>query len=168
MARHSKCLDHAAIGASGSTWWMLLSHHAPCDLDRTWPMFGVRVCVRCLAMALAFPCGIAIVWAFAIQSTLPHSLFAWALMLPAGIDFMAGELCNGYPRTNAFRFLSGLAFGLGVGMTLGWWVFAGTATPFAAFVILAVLMEFAIAFVFHFTGHLEGYIAKYEAACRGS
>lgn len=168
MDRHSKCSDHAAVGASGSTWWMLLSHHAPCDLDRTWPMFGVRVCVRCLAMALAVPCGIAIVWAFALHPTLFRSPFALALMLPAGIDFTAGELYKGYPRTNAFRFMSGFAFGLGVGITLGWWVFAGAATPFAAFAALAVLMEFAIAWAFHFTGHLEGYIAKYEAACRGS
>lgn len=167
MARHSNCLSHASVGASRSTWRMLLSHHAPCDLDRTWSLFGVRVCVRCLAMALACGCSLAVMAGDLLPPTWSHVALACALMIPAGVDFAFGELWCNYPRTNLFRFLSGFSFGVGWGVTLGWWIFAGIAAPLVLFVALSVLMEFTLAGVFYLVGHLEAYIAKYENACRG-
>lgn len=145
-------------------WWMLLSHHAPCDLDRTWSLCGVHICVRCLAVVLAIV--VTVVFkseAVAISQTLGR-WFVFLFGIPAWVDFSIGELWSSYPRTNVFRFLTGLLFGLGAGCCWIWGDDTGDWIPMLCFVGLFLSGEFLVAFLFFFCGHLEDYLGKYEKA----
>lgn len=143
---------------------MLLSHHAPCDLGRTWPIFGVRVCVRCFAVVL-FAIAALVFKAEAVSAVSPVG--RWSVLLltfPAWIDFSLGELWRAYPKTNLFRFLTGAIFGIGLGCCLAFGIEAGDWLPLLGFAVVTMAGELAVAFVFFFCGHLEFYLEKYEEA----
>lgn len=146
---------------------MLLSHHAPCDFDRTWSIGGIRVCVRCLAVFVFAVLGFLAAFHFSDPLSL-GSLTAGLSVFPAWVDFAVGELWKGYPRTNFFRFSTGMIFGCGLGVSLGWVVFAGRWWPFLTFFVLTVFCELMIAFAFYFSGHLQSYLSKYECAVNNS
>lgn len=167
--KHDSTAHDANYGVGGSSaWWMLLSHHPPCDLNRTWRVFGVYVCVRCLGMAVACLVALAVSAAFPVKCCPWTIVSCVATMLPAGIDFMLGELLVAYPSSNALRFATGLVFGFGCGICIAWCFTAGQWIPIALFVSFALLMQFVIAFAFRACGHLEEYVAKYEEACYGN
>lgn len=164
MVLRSKAAEQVKTCGHDAGWRMLLSHHAPCDYDRTWAIGGFRVCVRCLAV---FACA---VLAFAGQvffcwDVTPFRQWLCVLMIiPAWVDFSAGELLPFYPKTNSFRFLTGAVFGTGLGICLGWGCLLGAWRPLFFFCMGTVLLELAVAFLFYCCGHLEDYLAKYEEA----
>ena len=143
-----------------------MSHHAPCDLNRTWKIFGVHVCVRCLAMAIAggVTLLVGLVVGFPIQPFV--IVTSILLILPSGVDFTLEELWSSYPASNFMRFVTGAIFGVGGGVCLAWWIDDGSALPFIAFVVASVAMQFAIAYIFQRRGHLERYLSRYEEAIR--
>lgn len=164
MGLRSKASDQIKTCGHDAGWRMLLSHHAPCDYDRTWSLGGVRVCARCLAVVVF---AIAAFVTLAVFRREPTPIWQWLsvlAILPAWIDFSAGELLSCYPRTNLFRFLTGAVFGAGLGTCLGWCCFSGVWLPLVFFCVGTVLIELAVAFLFYFCGHLEEYIEKYEDA----
>lgn len=162
--QHDSEVSTDCCATDRSAWWMLLSHHPPCDLDRTWVVFGVNVCVRCLGMGLAF------IVTVIMSSILSVAYGPWIMVLclsamaPAGIDFSLGELFAAYPRSNLLRFVTGVVFGAGGGVCVYWLFSKGRILPVVLFLCLAVLMQFVIALAFRVGGHLEEYVAKYEDA----
>lgn len=149
-----------------SVWWMLLSHHPPCDMDRTWKIFGVNVCVRCLGMALFFLAAL-LASVFLRVDSVVAVIISTIAMIPAGIDFSLGELSRSYPRSNIKRFYTGALFGSGAGVCVSWCFTKGQWWPTLLFIGTALLMQLIIAFVFFAKGHLDGYLEKYEAAVNG-
>lgn len=176
MAQHSrKCCHTEDFSqsnhdcAESSAWWMLLSHHPPCDLDRTWNLFGVNVCVRCLGMAICFFASFFISFYFKIDCDVVMAVICIIAMVPAGIDFTLGELNHSYPSSNFLRFLTGGVFGVGAGVCVSWCFTVGELWPTILFIGTALFMQLIIAFIFRAYGHLEEYAAKYEdAVARGS
>ena len=170
MARQSKdyvrrCVS-VSSGKSGETdsqrhkvgksiWWMLLSHHAPCDLDRTWTICGVHVCVRCFAMSIAVCLVFAASCSFCIPYTRGLLSLCLLLMLPAGIDFTLEELLAAYPASNVSRFATGFLFGTGGGICLVWLFLHGKWGPILFFTGGAIVMQFVIALIFLRLGHLR-------------
>lgn len=85
---------------------MLLSHHPPCDYDRTCSIGGVRLCVRCLGVALG-----AVGWLLLLPSTWQaHWLLAGLCAVPGVLDFTLHEL-NLLESSPAKRLITGLLFG---------------------------------------------------------
>lgn len=164
MALPSKLKQGECHCGQRSVWWMLLSHHAPCDLDRTWSFFGVHICVRCLAVILS----IAVTLVFKSELVgVPLTLGRWLVLLlaiPAWVDFSLGELWNSYPRTNAFRLLTGSLFGWGAGCCLTIWKDMGDWVPLLCYFLMSLACELLVAFLFFSCGHLEHYLEKYEKA----
>ena len=142
---------------------MFVSHHAPCDYDRTLSLFGLRVCVRCLGMlgGVLAGCWINVTW-FGVTNTCLVAM-GLGLTLPAAFDFAAHELNKKYRSTNFRRFVTGGMFGVVVGvcLALAW---QGIRWPLFCLLAYLALLEIAIAGLFRICGHLDSYIARYEAA----
>ena len=161
---HSCEATSSACSEEVSTAWrMLFSHHPPCDLGRTWRIFGINVCVRCLGMAIGGILTLALATMVGISYSKVFGIMGVLLMLPAGVDFTCEELWQAYPASNVLRFITGFLFGVGGGSCLAWWL-GGTVFPILIFVVVAVVMQFAIALIFMKCVHLEEYLRKYEEA----
>lgn len=140
-----------------------MSHHAPCDYDRTISLFGLRVCVRCLGMLVGALIGYSIdlnVYCIPDAKIIAACI---GLMLPAAFDFAGHELISKYQSTNIRRFATGGMFGLPVGIAIecalnGWYM------PTLYLLVFLVLMQLVIASLFRFNGKLESYVEKYARA----
>ncbi len=144
-------------------WAMLVSHHAPCDNDRTLSLFGLRVCVRCLGM---FGGVLAGCWIKVTMFGVPHICLVMCglgLTLPAAFDFAAHELSKKYRSTNFRRLVTGGLFGIVVGVYLAF-AWQGIRWPLFCLLAYLALLELAIAGLFRKCGHLDSYIARYEAS----
>ncbi len=142
---------------------MLVSHHPPCDYDRTLFFLGIHVCVRCLGML-----GGTFAGCFVNQAWMGVP-GAWLVMiglgftLPAALDFAAHELTKGYRSTNFRRIITGGMFGVAVGACLAhawegkWW-------PLLCLLAYFALLEIVIAGLFRISGHLDSYVARYAEA----
>ena len=142
----------------------MLSHHPPCDLDRTWSIFGVNICVRCFGMVVSFCMSIILMTKFDVSCDGWKIFLCVIAMLPAGIDFTLGELVLSYPRSNMLRFITGSIFGVGIGVSVSWWYTEDCWMPMALFVAFAFIMQIVIALLFYMCGHLDEYVLKYENA----
>lgn len=95
-----------------------LSHHPPDELDRCYRLGAVHVCARCLG---TYPVMFAaIVAQVALRFPLEHPLdvpLCVALVLPATIDWALGRF-DPHRFSNAWRTLTGILLGLGLGRSL--------------------------------------------------
>ena len=144
-------------------WSMLVSHHAPCDYDRTVRILRVRVCTRCLGMLvgsllgwlLPQPCaGIGPFWCL---------IGALAMTLPAACDFAAHELAVKYRSTNPRRFATGITFGVVVGACFAQ-MRHGNPWPFLGLIAYLALMQVAIVRLFQIRNHCDSYLERYTSA----
>ena len=95
-----------------------LSHHPAEELDRTYPIAGVRVCARCLgtypvllaAIAAQFRAHAPLQWAWDVP-------WAVLLLLPALVDWSVGRF-RPHLGYNAWRTSTGVLLGLALGRTL--------------------------------------------------
>ena len=142
-------------------WSMLLSHHAPCDYDRTWKVGGMRVCVRCLGMFLGAVTGFLGGSYIPLRGFVMPTIMTLALVAPAAIDFSAHELHKRYKSNNARRFLTGVLFGISAGRVIVA-AYCGKWIPLLLFVALCALIEITIAILFFRQGHMDTYLARYE------
>ena len=148
-------------------WEMLLSHHAPCDYDRTWRLGSLRICTRCTGMLLGFIAGLGSTFFLPQIGVWQTAFLCMFLMLPAGFDFACHELFKAYRSHDSIRFCTGVIFGWPIGLLLRLCFYYGVVMPFVTILIFAAVMQVVIGFVFLFRGHLEGYLAKYELAVFG-
>jgi hypothetical protein len=126
---------------------MLLSHHPPVDYDRTWKIGSVRVCVRCLGVA--------------VGTTLALALWDNA---PGVLDFTLHELRLS-TSCQARRFLTGASFGVFVAAFLRTAV-QGPLSRFVLYLCWLVLLEGACALALRCAGRLEGLLTRYEEGTR--
>ena len=165
------CHHHHHEAASPSArpvqWGMLLSHHAPCDYDRTWKIGKVRVCTRCAGMLAGLIAGLSTTFLFKTFPIWYAVLICAVLMLPAAADFCCHELIPAYHSHNAIRVITGILFGYPFGVVVSLCFYNGVIMPSIVIILYAILMEIAISFIFFFRGHLEKYLSKYEIAVFG-
>lgn len=145
-------------------WEMLLSHHAECDYDRTCLIFGIRVCSRCMGILAGSFFGAFFAKYFINISYLQNCACFAGLMLPAGIDFTVHELVTKYKSSNLIRFISGFIFGIALGNSFVLTFLYERSWLFPIFLLLCILMQIFIAFLFLRLNHVDDYLKKYEDA----
>ena len=140
-----------------------MSHHAPCDYDRTVSVFRVRVCTRCLGMLTGGVLGWLLAQTFAGIGLVWCLVGALAMTLPAVCDFAAHELSVKYRSTNPRRFATGSTFGFVVGVCLAQ-VRHGNPWPFLGLLAYLTLMQVAIVKLFQIRNHCDAYLERYASA----
>ena len=142
---------------------MLVSHHAPCDYDRTISFCGVRICVRCIGMLCGAFAGYGLAQ-FTYNCTFAQLMVASiGLTLPAAIDFTCHELVSKYHSSNIRRFVSGSLFGIPGGVAVTFAIHGRWKLLLFLLAFLA-LMQFAIATLFKLRGHMDPYVERYARA----
>jgi uncharacterized membrane protein len=139
---------------------MLLSHHPPVDYDRTWTIGAVRVCVRCLGVAVGTTLALAL-WDNAPGVPVVAIL---AAAVPGVLDFTLHELRLS-TSCQARRFLTGASFGVFVAAFLRTAV-QGPLSRFVLYLCWLVLLEGACALALRCAGRLEGLLTRYEEGTR--
>ena len=119
----------------------LLSHHGADELDRTWRIFGVHFCARCLG---TYPVLFAAFFAqFKLHSPLSHPYDVPAvtiLFLPALFDWAYGRF-RPHAFTNAWRTFTGVLLGLSLGRSL----FIHVQRPFPPVLLIQLGLVTAVA-----------------------
>ena len=144
-------------------WSMLVSHHPPCDYDRTVRICGVRVCTRCLGMVAGGVLGLLLAQTCAGIGLVSGLVATLAMTLPAACDFAAHELSVKYRSTNPRRFATGITFGFVVGACLGQ-MRQGNPWPFLGLLAYLALMQVAIVRLFQMRNHCDSYLDRYASA----
>jgi uncharacterized membrane protein len=140
-------------------WGMLLSHHPECQYDRTFAIGKARICVRCSGFVVGVVC-VLLIPALRELPLWATWLLLLALPLPAIFNFTLHEL--GLTRNrNAWRLLTGLLLGAGVGLILVL-EFHGRIWLGVAGMVWILLLEGAVAVVLHRRGQLERFFGEYE------
>lgn len=153
--------------APGTVWWsMLISHHPPCDYDRTFKVGSLRICTRCFGVLLGVLGSVLLQVDLHILASIIPIWVSLLLPLPAVIDFTAHEL-EWWRSNNTKRMASGLLLGFAVGVS-GYNIFGGCA--FFGFIGIAWLgiLEFGVALILRRCGQLDRYVERYEKAVRKS
>lgn len=144
-------------------WSMLLSHHPPCDYDRTVVIFGCRFCVRCLGMLTGLAGGLLGAPVFTGFPLAGLIICGLVLTLPAAADFTAREVLTSYRASNFRRCLSGIVFGLPAGVFISFSV-QGRILPLIALLAWMPCLQMVIALILRHSGRLESFLARYEQA----
>ena len=140
-----------------------MSHHAPCDYDRTVGIFGVHVCTRCLGMACGIIPGWHLAHAVAAVGPLWCVIGTLVMTLPAAYDFAVHELWDKYRSNNLRRLVTGLMFGIVVGAYLSHMRHESTL-PFFGLLAYFAAMQVAIVRLFQIYGHSDSYLERYTSA----
>lgn len=134
-------------------WSMVISHHPPSQYCRTYTLFGLRTCARCLGI----PIGFIIMYFFTIKIPLSVLLF---LPIPTFLNFLLQELkiIKGNNRMKTFltTFLGGYV-----------WVMielfiTGTILQASLLLCYLVLIQFTTAYILIKKNKLEPLIIEYE------
>lgn len=139
---------------------MLLSHHPPCDLDRTWRIGSLRVCVRCLGVLTGAAVALA---SWDGWSTVPV-LAAFIAAVPGVADFTLHELCLS-PSNNTRRFLTGASFGVFVAAALSAGL-DGNWTRLLLYAVWFCCLQVAATAALRSSGRLEALLTRYEEGAR--
>jgi len=140
---------------------MILSHHPPCQFDRTYKIFGIRICSRCLGVFCGFILTLGI-FHYVDSNQLSIFFLGYLLSLPAIVTFLIHELR--YARiTNFFRMItgSGLGYTLAVIMTF---LFDGHCFNGILLLFYLLLLEIIVAFILNKKKRLIPFIKEYEDA----
>ena len=138
---------------------MLLSHHPPCQYNRTFLIFGKRFCVRCTGILL----GIFISTIFLFIKKFDWWLILTILLilpLPAIFNFTLNELGK-IKNNNIKRFITGGLLGISIGLALIELFFGIFLLGF--FIILYIFfLEIIVVIILNNVGVLESFIKQYE------
>ncbi len=135
---------------------MLLSHHPPCDYDRTWRIGSLRICVRCFGVLT----GTAVALASWDGWSTFHVLAVPIATVPGVADFTLHELCVS-PTNNTRRFLTGTIFGVFVAGALS----AGLDASWTRLLLYAVwfcFLQVAATAALRSSGRIEALLTRYE------
>jgi len=142
----------------------LLSHHPPCDLDHTVGTAQVRICARCLGIAVG------VILAFFWHNRLFDAV-SWSLVLPpfllpfpAAYDFVRHEVLL-TPSNNITRIVTGCLLGFGLGLAVANTLYYHSLLGIIQIVWLLAI-EFAIAYLMRRTGRADVFIRRYEESVR--
>ena len=140
-------------------WGMLVSHHPPCQYDRTFSIGKRRFCVRCTSIFS----GVLFTFLFFDQIVKINSLlFASCFILPlyAIINFTLNEL-GLIKNNNLKRFISGLLLGFSLGFALNF-ILNGNLIKGLLIIIWVFMLEFIVAIILNRHGKLENFFKEYE------
>jgi uncharacterized membrane protein len=122
MKFYHKITDELQI--TPSVFFLVTSHHPPCQLNRTWRfnIFGhkVYICTRCLGQnsAIVFSLLSILVFGFRVDSISAAILFFGILPFPATIDWLT-QTMGWRESINAIRITTGFLYGVSIGICLG-------------------------------------------------
>ncbi|MFA6002138.1 MAG: DUF2085 domain-containing protein [Thermoleophilia bacterium] len=157
-----KCVDPGELAeVTDIRWGMLLSHHSPCDYDRTFSISSLRICTRCFGVLIGIIGGVALTLRVVPEYLL---IFSLVLPLPAVMDFMLNEL-QMVKGNNGRRLVTGIMLGIAVGFDLYAVTDIGLLQGFAQLAWLVVLEFFVVAVLLR-TGFLDEYVSRYEKGVR--
>ena len=146
-------LEKETVKKKKVRWSMLLSHHPPQQFCRTYKIFGIRICARCLGI----PIGIIIMLAFNIR--MPLWLF-FILPIPTFLNFLLQEL-KLIPSINWLKTF--LTIMLGISIFEIYNSFKNGNLLFGVFIISYLFaLEFIVAYILHKKDKLEDLIELYE------
>lgn len=140
---------------------MVLSHHPPCQYNRTLRIFNIRVCARCTGIASG------LLFALVLYNYFPVPFVAgiiagFLLPLPAILNFTLNEL--GITRNNTFkRLVTGTLMGLSIGTAI-LYLFSDRWLSGLILILWILILEFAVALTLHRAGILEKFVKEYEDA----
>jgi uncharacterized membrane protein len=142
-------------------WGMVLSHHPPCQYNRTFTLLGIRFCVRCTGILAGI-----LLWVIVFYLTdLPFYLTfitGFLFPLPAILNFTLNELGK-RKNSNSKRTITGILMGLAIGTAFGF-LLTGRIWPGIAIIAWIILLEFAVALILRQAGVLDKFIREYEDA----
>lgn len=140
---------------------MVLSHHPPCQYDRTFTLCRVRYCVRCTGILAGI-----LLWSIIFYFTnLPFylSISAGILFpLPAIFNFTLNELGKS-KNSNWKRIVTGILMGLAIGTAIGFFI-SRRIWPGITILAWIIILEFVVALILRKAGVLEKFIREYEDA----
>lgn len=132
---------------------MLLSHHPPSQYCRTYKMFGIRFCARCLGVPIGLFIGI----------ILNFSMFWWLLIvlpLPTFINFLIQEL-KWVKNYNLIKTILTIPLGVYLYILLESLIKLDLIT-FIPMLFYIIIIEFIIAHILNKNNKLDQLIKEYE------
>lgn len=121
MKLYCKIDDESEIRPS--LFFLMTSHHPPCQLNRTWQisLFGhlLFICTRCLGqyLGIIFAVVMMAISGFQVNQLLEALIFYVLLPIPVIIDWLTQTL-RWRESANPIRVLTGFLFGLSLGATI--------------------------------------------------
>lgn len=140
-------------------WGMLISHHPPCQYDRTFCFFHVRFCARCTGIIVGIACSIIF-----IQTC--HIEFKWILIsaillpFPAIINFTFCELGK-FKNNNYMRITTGILLGFPIVFSIHNLLIGNYFWGLMIFIWI-FLLEISVAIILHRAKILEKFFKQYE------
>lgn len=138
---------------------MLLSHHPPCQIDRTYTLLGIRLCVRCSGIVLGTLLAL-LIFSFVSIEPLLKLLVGLILPLPAILNFTLHELGR-IENKNYLRFFTGLALGVSIGIASSCLLKNSIIISLAIYIWI-IFLEFIVAIILYKANVLEKFIEEYE------
>jgi uncharacterized membrane protein len=140
-------------------WGMLFSHHPPCQYNRTFVLFRLRVCTRCTGLLVGFILLVIFAHLYLIEIT-TVLISSIVLPLPAILNFTLTEL--GKKRNNGIkRFVTGLLLGIVLGLAIEQFI-AGAIFIGVLILLWVVSLEFIVAIILHKANVLNSFMRQYE------
>jgi uncharacterized membrane protein len=136
---------------------MVVSHHPPTQYDRTFKIFGVRICVRCVGIIIGIGLGIAIAHYWILDEPslwLLSVLFIATLLI--GIEAFVRNEAGTRKSSNAER----IAFGITIGFIIAQAFVSGWMYFFSA-LLLILIGQFYSAVRLRKCGILDAFLGEY-------
>ncbi len=164
MKFYCKVVDRNRI--TPSIFYLITSHHPPCQLNRTWEIFlgghRIFICTRCLGQYL----GLLVAFLLTLFQYLHVTAYGEALLyfglfpLPATLDWFS-QTMRWRESINSIRFFTGCGYGVSLGVCFGSiWMFNLYGLLFALLIYSCYLL-----IIFYLLRHfdvLDDYLAPYE------
>jgi len=138
-------------------WGMLISHHPPCQYNRTISLGKYRFCARCTGVISG------VVISFSFYSLLEINLLlllSFLLPLPAVFNFTLYEI-DCINSNNFYRIITGLLLGITIG-----WAILNLLTDKIEYSILIliwiIILEIVVTVVLYKAKVLEEFFSQYE------
>ena len=142
---------------------MLVSHHPPCQFDRTFKIFNIRFCVRCTAIFLGILFYVFLLSYIALPKNF-DLLIGFILPIPAILNFMLNEL-KFLINSNLKRLITGLLLGISIGILIKGFLKGDLILGFAILTWI-IILEFIVVLILNKAKVLDKFIKEYENAVK--
>ena len=140
-------------------WGMLISHHPPCQYDRTFCLFKIRVCTRCTGVLSGIIFSVILIHFIQIKFKLVL-ISTFLLPIPAILNFTLTELKK--LRNNGFkRFSTGALLGIVLGYAINQLII-GRFFIGILIILWFFILEMVVTIVLQRANILDDFFKKYE------
>lgn len=138
---------------------MMLSHHPPCQFNRTYKIGKIRFCFRCTGVLIGFIFFLLINYLLFLNQKY-FTLLLVILPLPAVFNFAIHELGK-IPNRNIWRLLTGFLLGCAIGIAVkeicnGLWLLG------ILFFLWLIVIEIIITLILNKAKVLQKFMEEYE------